>query len=154
MKLRGDLVLIKYKDVPNSFYTDSGVPTYTDPVTNEIWFNLGSCIKGNHIYTNFETYEDLIAAYPYGLGYTSTGAVDPTTQERMGWNITVGADNNYSTYAYDYINGGWYKMQDLGASSIKPLYTMLVAPANQQGLPDSLDAALLQENGYWFVASE
>lgn len=154
MKLRGDLVLIRYKNVPDSFYTNSGVPTYTDPTTNKIWFNLGSCIKGNHIYTNFATYEDLVAAYPYGLGYTSTGAVDPTTQERMGWNITVGSDNNYSTYAYDYINNGWYKMQDLGASSIKPLYTMLVAPANQQDLPDSLDAALLQENGYWFVASE
>lgn len=154
MRLQGDLVLIRYKNVPNSFYTTSGIPTYTDPNTGAIWFNLGSCVKGNHVYANFTTEAELLSTFPYGLGYDQNGDVDPTTQDRMGWTVTVGSDNLYSIYAYDYLTNAWYKMQELGAEAVKPYYSMIMAPATDFDQPDSPNVASLQQDGYWFVMSE
>lgn len=114
------------------------------------WENLGPILSGNHIIGHYTSLDALKAAYPSGFG------TDAVTENRAGWVATVENGDMIELYAYDYIgNKGWYKIQDLSSTSVKPHLTMLVAKADSTGSkPDDADAAMLNDKGYWFVVSD
>ena len=78
----GDLFLIHFKNfkIPETFQQ-----AYVRE-DGEVWLNLGTVVKGNHVWTNFNTYEDLILDYPNGLD----NAGDISVIDRAGWLVTVG----------------------------------------------------------------
>ena len=140
----GDLFLIRFKNINEA----DVLQTYE--YEGENWINLGTVVKGNHVLTNFPTLEDLEATYPDGLG------ADAATEGRAGWVVTVGPDANqtYTLYAFDYMTGNWYSIQELGSNNIKPEYSVLVskATAGNPNLP--IENVLLNDQGVWFVVTE
>lgn len=158
MKLIGDNLMILYSDpayraaLPNKYQAEYNNVMYD-------WANLGPILQGNHVIGNFATIADLKAAYPYGFGKDTSGNVDVTTQNRMGWTATVGdAVNGYTVWAYDYNNptpgpDAWYAIQQLDTSTIDPRLSLLAAKpdSNNPTLPENNN--LLNEYGLWFVVS-
>lgn len=158
IRLFGDNVLIHLRDTtltgfPTITLDDQGNIT-TSAIGTTTYLNLGTTIKGNHVIGNFAELNDLKQTYPNGFG------LDVTTEGRAGWVATVGPDENqnYTVYAFNYFNtdsepgSGWYAINNFSA---KPTSTILVAPDDGQGAPDSPDASLLSEyNGVWLIESE
>ena len=72
-------------------------------------------------------------------------------------NLIIDSNIGRTLYAYDYRRNetteeviGWYMIQDTSASSIDPLYSVLVA-TSQNDSPNSQQANALNINGLWFV---
>ena len=127
---------------------------------NLYWINLGSIYKSNHIFSNFDSLNQLTSLYPYGFDRDQEGVALANMKDFAGWLATVTDNqNNTATYAYDYrLNqeGGWYRLQDLSTMSMDPTQILLISQ------PDSTDTTrpplakdrLLNNNGYWFIVSE
>ena len=148
----GDLFLIRFNN-PSSSLAEQHNYSYN----NKNWINLGNFVKGNHIFGNFESLEALQLAYPYGFGLGTDGeTIDVSTQDLKGWIATVGQNNTYTLYAYDYRQSGWYPIQELGANLMKPQRSILISKTNNlnPNVPNSEDASLLNEKGVWFVVTD
>ena len=163
MKLIGDCLCVLWGD-----------PTYRNNLTNFFnstcrdgvsrkWENLGPILAGNHIQGEFASLAALRAAYPYGFGKTTSGAVDNATNNRQGWLATV--DNSSGSriskiiYAYDYVGSrGWYAVQNTSTEFIEPMGSVIVDKEyNDNGsiVPyDTVKGASLQPNGLWFILKE
>ena len=156
LKLIGDNLMVLYS---SPAYRDSLTNSYEAEYEGQVykWANLGSILSGNHNFGNFDTLEDLKAAYPYGFGKDTSGQTDVTTQNRMGWVATVGnTTTGIQFWAYDYTKpdspDNWYMIQELGAEAVDPRYSIISAKADN-GLPvDNLDA-ILNDYGIWLVVT-
>ena len=163
MKLIGDCLCILWGD-----------PTYRNNLTNFFnstcrdgvprkWENLGPILAGNHIQGEFASLDALRAAYPYGFGKTTSGAVDNATNNRQGWLATVdnssGPQISKIVYAYDYVGSrGWYPVQNTSTEFIEPMGSVIVDKEyddNGSIVPyDTVKGVSLQPNGLWFILKE
>lgn len=166
IKLQGDNIIVLYSD-PEKRKNINENQVFID--TNGYrWRNLGPILGGNHIQGDFSSFNELKTRYPFGFGFRSENGekvADESTANRQGWIATVTVesenpeeDNYVELYAYDYNldendeEKGWYLIQELGAESVRPEYSMILELPNSQedNIPQNNDA-LLNNHGFWFV---
>ena len=84
----------------------------------------------------------------YSIELPDTSSYEDTT------NLTVDLTLGYKLYGFDYRKYAWYAIQDMAAGAVKPEYSILVAPADQNNLPDDINVNQLNSNGIWLVEVE
>ena len=159
IKLQGDNIVVLYSDPEKRKNINESQAVYRDGYR---WENLGPILNGNHIQGDFSSLAELQETYPDGFG------TDSFTENRQGWiatvtikSITPGEPDTIQLYAYDYNLDennqpkGWYLIQELGADSVHPEYTMILEKSDSANINiPSKNEAVLNNKGFWFVLEE
>ena len=69
-------------------------------------------------------------------------------------NLEVEPPVGSKLYGFDYRKQAWWGVADVSAGAVKPEYSILVAPADANNLPDTEDSNQLNVNGIWLVEIE
>ena len=127
------------------------------------WHNLGPVLVGQHVFGNFDSYEQLEEEYPYGFDKDEHGEPVPEQEHYAGWVASV-VEYDSSTppqivassiYAYDYAGSmGWYEISQLDVQGLDPRKVVIISETDDVlDRPEYYDA-LLADNGYWFVLED
>ena len=145
IKSQGDNILIGFRNLTveqaAELFPDSENIITHDDTDGFTYINFGTVIKGQHILRNYDSVDQLPA-----------GGLDDA---HAGWLVTVGnSSNGYTLYAYDYSSNEdnkWYPIQEIGAESVDPKWSILLAEEGSNGQPVNQQGALLTNDGLWLI---